>query len=236
MNLPKMEVPTFEVVVPSTGKKVKLRPFLVKEHKAMMMMNSSTSEEVVEVIKQITATCSFEKLDVNQLAEFDLTYLFLKLREKSIGEVVELTVKCPSCDHVNPTTINLKDVKVIKTPDHTNKFDIGQSDEGLVGIEMSYPKLEDVVKLYDNPTIENVFEMTRMCMKGIYTDDKYINMAEVSDDVFRDWFDSLQKEQLDTIEKFFVTMPRITQDVNVQCSNCQEQINYKIEGIQFFFV
>ena len=233
MSLPKLEVPSFELMLPSTGKKIKYRPFLVKEHKALLMMTDSSDDEMTRVVQEIVDICTFNKLKVHDLPNFDIEYMFAKIRSKSLGEKLSLIVTCRNCENSIPTKLNLDELKVIKNENHSTKIMIND----MVGVEMKYPSFNvNLYKLIDEG-LEKYFEEIENCIKAIYTKDgKYIELSIDDKEEVSDFVASMTSEQFAKIEEFFLTMPKLSHDIAVTCDQCQTINTAKVEGLSNFFV
>lgn len=231
MSLPKLNTPTFELTLPSTGEKIKFRPFLVREHKVLMTMAEADNEEVARIVGDLVDVCTFNQLKITKLPHFDIEYIFMNLRAKSIGENVGVVVNC-ECGNKIDTEFNIENLKVEKAPGHSNKIMLTEE----LGIEMSYPKFNDVMRVFQSSNTEVIFELIIENIKGIFDKDNYWEAAEQSPDELKDFLFSLTKQQFDKIEEFFVTSPKIVQVVECDCPKCGKHNVNKIEGLQNFFV
>ena len=231
MALPKLNTPTYELVLPSTGKKIIYRPFLVKEHKVLLTMSEAETEEVSRIIRELVDVCTFKKLDVNELPHFDVEYIFMFLRAKSIGETVDVLVNC-ECGEKIDTTFNIEDLEVVYGSGHSNKIMI--NDE--VGVELRYPKLDDVVSIFATNDNQKVIDLIIKCIKGIFDTQDYWSAEDQTKEEIEEFVYSLTKEQFDKVEKFFVTSPKIVQTIECDCPRCGKHNVSKLEGLQNFFV
>ena len=231
MALPKLNTPTYELVLPSTGKKIIYRPFLVKEHKVLLTMSEAETEEVSRIIRELVNVCTFKKLDVNELPHFDVEYIFMFLRAKSIGETVDVLVNC-ECGEKIDTTFNIEDLEVVYGSGHSNKIMI--NDE--VGVELRYPKLDDVVSIFATNDNQKVIDLIIKCIKGIFDTQDYWSAEDQTKEEIEEFVYSLTKEQFDKVEKFFVTSPKIVQTIECDCPKCGKHNVSKLEGLQNFFV
>ena len=231
MALPKLNTPTYELVLPSTGKKIIYRPFLVKEHKVLLTMSEAETEEVTRIIRELVDVCTFKKLDVNDLPHFDVEYIFMFLRAKSIGETVDVLVNC-ECGEKIDTTFNIEDLEVIYGSGHSNKIMINEE----VGVELRYPKLDDVVSIFATNDNQKVIELIIKCIKGIFDTQDYWSAEDQTKEEIEEFVYSLTKEQFDKVEKFFVTSPKIVQTIECDCPKCGKHNISKLEGLQNFFV
>lgn len=231
MALPKLNTPTFELILPSDGSKVKFRPFLVKEHKVLLTMSEAENEEVARIIRELVDVCTFKQLKVDELPHFDIEYIFMFLRAKSIGESVDVIVNCECGEKIN-TSFNIEDLKVSKPEGHSNKIMINET----VGVEMKYPNIDDVVGIFQSNDNQKVIELIMSSIKGIYDSDNYWETKDQAKSEIEEFVYSLTKEQFDKLEKFFVTSPKIVQNIECDCPKCGKHNVSKLEGLQNFFV
>lgn len=233
MSLPKLEVPTFETILPSSNKKVKFRPFLVKEHKTLLMMKDSSEDEISRVVEEIVDVCTFKKIKTDSLPSFDLEYLFCKIRAKSIGEKIDLILSCRQCNVNIPFSIDIDELQIQKQKEHQSKFMIDSN----IGIEMKYPKF--AIDLYDliEQGNDKYFGEIEKCIKAIYTSDgKYIEIGPDDKEELQNFIASMSSEQFAKIEMFFLTIPRLSHVQEIKCDKCGTLNKAKVEGISNFFV
>lgn len=232
MPLPILEVPTYELTLPSNGKKVRYRPFLVKEHKVLLTMAEASEDEVIRIVNEIVDVCTFNNLNVRDLPHFDVEYIFMQLRAKSISEKVDVVITCANCKENYDSSFNIDELKVEKSSTNNNKIMLTNS----VGVEMRYPKFDSVVRVYDSDNPEEVFKLVKKSIAGIFQDDQYWAAEEQNDEDLEMFLNSLTKEQFDKIEEFFVSSPKIVQIVETDCPSCNHHNTSRIEGLQNFFV
>lgn len=233
MSLPKLEIPTFETILPSTNKKVKFRPFLVKEHKTLLMMTESDEEEISRVVREMVDVCTFNKLNISSLPNFDVEYLFCKIRAKAIGEKIDLLMTCRNCNETTLFKINIEELKIYKTPEHQNKFMITDT----VGVEMKYPNFKLDLYTLIKEGEDRYFDEIEKCVKAIYTSDgKYYEIGVDEKEDLKNFLSSMTSEQFSKVEDFFLTMPRLSHTTEVKCDNCGTENRVKVEGISNFFV
>lgn len=232
MPLPTLEVPTYELTLPSTGKKIRFRPFLVKEHKILLTMSEASEDEVIRIVNEIVDVCTFNKLDVKNLPHFDVEYIFMQLRAKSISEKVEVVITCANCDETYDSSFSIDELQVEKNKEHNNKIMLTDK----IGIEMTYPKFDNVVKVYESERPDEVFNLVKRSIAGVFDNDQYWQADEQSDEDLESFLNSLTKEQFDKIEKFFVNSPKIVQKIESDCPKCGHHNISRIEGLQNFFV
>lgn len=233
MTIPKLEVPTYELTLPSTGKKIRYRPFLVKEHKALLMMMGGSSDEITRVIEDIVDVCTFNKLNIKTLPSFDLEYIFANLRARAIGEKLDLLVTCSSCENKIQYALNLNDVQVQRDETHKTKFLITDR----IGIEMRYPRFNKVFTVFSSLSPEDAYDVVLSCIKATWTTDgDYYEVTEDDKDDLKEFINSMMIEQFAKIEQFFDTMPNLYHKINVTCPKCSSINNTKVEGLINFFV
>lgn len=230
MALPVLETPTFELTLPSTKQTVKFRPFLVKEHKILLSLEKTGAKNIVKTIKDLIDVCTFNKLEVSKLPNYDIEYVFLNLRAKSIGELVDITVTC-DCDEKIKTFIDLNKLKI----ENENKItsNIVEINENLK-IKLRFPNFEEMMDIYENVDTEKVFEVIGKCVDEIHEGDKIHN--EFTTEELNKFILSLTKKQFNNIENFFVNLPKVTYDNEVKCDKCNNVNKIRLEGIEHFFI
>lgn len=231
MALPTLNVPTYELTLPSTNKKVTFRPFLVKEHKVLLTLSEADDKEVSRIIRDLVDVCTFQKLSVRDLPHFDIEYIFLKLRSKSLGETVEVLVNC-ECGNKIETSFSLEQVHVEKNPDHSNKIQLTTD----IGIEFSYPNIDDVISVFSKKDNNQIFNLIINNVKGIYDSSNYWEAKDQTRAEIETFIYSLTKEQFDKVELFFQTSPKVVQVIETDCNQCGNHITSRLEGLQNFFV
>lgn len=231
MALPKLQTPTFELTLPSSGKKIRFRPFLVREHKILLTMAEAENEEVARIIRELVDVCTFKELKVQDLPHFDIEYIFMFLRAKSIGEAVDVVVNC-ECGTKIETSFNIEDIKVEKPEGHTNKIQINKD----IGVEMRYPNIDEVVGIFSSSDTQKVMDLIIANIKGIYDSKNYYEAVDQTKEEIQEFVYSLTKEQFDKIEKFFTTSPKVVQTIECDCPSCGKHNVSRLEGLQNFFV
>lgn len=231
MALPKLNTPTYELKLPSTGKTVKYRPFLVKEHKILLTLKEANEIEVFRVIKDLVNICTFEKLKVEDLSNFDIEYIFIQLRAKSISETLDLIINC-ECGNKIEYTANLLDAKVVKRENHNSKIQLTDS----IGVEMRYPTYEEVIKAYQNDDQDDIVKLIINCIKGVYDNKNYWDLSEQTYEEILQFVNDFTRKQFEKVEEFFLTMPRLEQTIEADCDKCGKHNVVKLEGLQSFFV
>lgn len=232
MALPKLETPTYELVQPSTGKKIKYRPFLVKEHKVLLTMSQASDDEIARIIKELIDVCTFNQLKIDQLPHFDVEYIFMMLRAKSIGESVDVVVTCANCTKTYDASFNIEDIVVEKGDAVSNKVMITDS----IGIQFKYPSFNNVMQIFNSDEIDSIFNMVKECMVGVEQGDQFFDVKDQTGEEINEFLESLSKEQFDKIEKFFVSSPKVVQKLETDCPHCKHHNFSRIQGLQNFFV
>ena len=230
MSLPKLQTPTYELILPSTGDKIKFRPFLVKEYKILLTTLDSENEEINRVVTELVDACTFNKLKIDTLANFDIEYIFLNIRAKSIGEITNLLLNCNSCDNQISFDLNLTKAQVEKSPDHSSKINLTDK----IIIEMRYPRFEEMINIYQNFKSDRIVELLSACIKAVYTEDTVYE--EYTKEELLEFVNSFSKDQFEMIENFFLTMPKLVQNIEQDCNKCGAHNELKLEGLQNFFV
>ena len=230
MALPKIDNPTYTLELPSTGEVIKYRPFLVKEQKVLML--AQQSDKAVDrnnAIVQIIESCTFGKVNgKNPL--FDIEYVFLKLRAKSAGETVNVTLTCPDDNETKDTVkINLEDVDVNMTDNHTNKINITDK----VTMTIRYPLINDIDENVKE-SVEGPFKVLKNCIESIDDGDKIHTKADFSDKELDDFLNSFNTEQLTTVMEFFNSMPKLRHPVKVKNKNTGVESEVILEGLENF--
>ena len=231
MALPKLNTPTYELILPSTGNKVKFRPFLVKEHKILLTMSEADNNEVARIIRELVDVCTFKNLKINDLPHFDIEYIFMHLRAKSISETVDVIVNC-ECGEKIDASFNIDNLQVIKSEGHNSKIMITEE----IGIELNYPNIDDVVNVFATNDNQKVIDLILKSVKAIYNQDEYWAAADQTKEELEEFIYSLTKDQFDKLEQFFVTSPKVVQVIECDCPKCGKHNISKLEGLQNFFV
>ncbi len=242
MALPKLNVPVYEAILPSTEKVIKYRPFLVKEEKILLTaMESKDEKTITNAVKQIIGNCVQGELDIERLPTFDIEYIFLRLRAKSVGEEVNIGLKpwgCPQnngelCEFTTEVNINLEEVKVQKTEDHTNKIML--SDD--IGLILNYPNIESIKDMMSGNLSETEVGMKviKNSVQMVFTEEETHERDSFSEKELDDFFDSLNTLQMQKIRKFFDSMPVLKHTVKYNCKTCGEEKETTIQGLNSFF-
>ena len=233
MTLPVINTPTYELVVPSTKETLVYRPFLVKEEKILLMaMEEEKDSQLNRALKQVVNNCTFEKLDVGKLPLFDLEYIFLRIRAKSVGEVAKIQVLCEDDGETYvPVEIDLESIEVEFQEDHTTKIDL--TDE--IGIEMGYPTFEFLNFKADQTEVNQLFDIIGSSIERVYEGETVYEKADFSKKDLKVFLESLTSEQFLRVQKFFETMPRLRHKLEVTNPKTKKKNEITLEGLQAFF-
>jgi len=233
MTLPKLETPIYELELPSTGEKVKYRPFLVKEQKVLMLASESEDDtQLKDALANIISSCTFKKIDPYQIPMFDIEFMFLRIRGKSVGEKVELNILCPDDNKTRVNVkINLEDIDVHMKKEHTNEIRVTKD----IKIVMRYPFLNDMVNITDKSDTTSVFAMIKRCISEIHDGDKVHNIIDISNKELDEFLDNLSTKVFENLGEFFVSMPKVIHSVKVKNPKTKKTGVVEIEGIQSFF-
>ena len=238
MPLPKINTPTYQLVLPSTGKKVSYRPFLVREEKILIMaLETEDMKQISNAIVEILGACILTKgVNVIELSTFDIEYLFLNVRSKSVGEVVEVNVTCPDDGETQvQMEINIDDIKVQKDKKHK---DLIKLDENL-SMKMKYPSIEQFVEsnfeVGENQSVDESLGMITSCIEQIYTDEESWSAADSTTEELKEFIEQMNTKQFKQIEGFFNTMPKLSHKVKVKNPKTEVESEVVLEGLSSFF-
>ena len=234
MALPKLDTPTYSLVLPSTGQEIKYRPFLVKEQKLLMMAQESKEQtNISETMSNVISSCTFNNINPNQIPLFDIEYIFLKIRSKSVGETQEIRVLCPDDGETyGNVTLNLDEIEVQMTEGHTNEINLTDK----IKIIMKYPQLKDMRGLDSIDTVqtEQIFSIMKYCIWEVHDGDKVYNRVDISDKDIEEFIDSFDNQQVESILNFFQTMPKIRHPVKVINPKTKVESELVLEGLESF--
>lgn len=236
MALPLQSTAIYELKVPSTGKVIRFRPFLVKDEKALLVAQQSDDLNVmINTLKGVIKSCVTDQIDVEELALFDMEYIFSQIRAKSVGEISELIFTCGHCkekDNKFKLSLDVSKLEVTKNEAHTNKFVLFDN----VGVVMKYPKLDILKRIEKGFTdVDNVIDIVIDSIDMIYTDQEVYYAKDQTRKELKDFVENLTKEQFDTLESFFATMPKLQHLVQFDCPACGAHNELMLEGVQNFF-
>ena len=236
MALPKLTTPTYELEIPSTDEKIKYRPFLVKEEKILMMAMESKSEaDITQAVKDIVSECTFNKVDISNMPMFDVEYIFLQIRSKSVGEVSKLKLLCPDDKKTYADVeVDLNEVKVQVGEDHTNKIDLGNG----MGIIMQYPSIDSFKDSgIRDINASNMLEVISTCILQIFEDEgkKVYNSKDQTSKELTDFIEQLNTKQFKDVQKFFDTMPKLKHEITIKNPKTKKESKIVLSGLNDFF-
>ena len=232
MALPKLASAKYELTLPSDGKKVEFRPFLVKEEKILLMAQAQgTDRDQIMAIKEIVNSCTFGNLDANNMPFYDLEYVFLQLRAKSVGEIAKLQITCPD-DGVTKVEvqINLSEVACVNNVEHNDKIDLGNG----IGMIMVYPKIEIMANAAGGDT-EKAFDIVKACVGSIYDGENITDRKDMDEKELDEFINSMTHEQFEDMQTFFTTMPRVKKEIKVKNPKTGVESDVVLEGMASFF-
>ena len=235
MALPKIATPEFKTVVPSTQETITFRPFLVKEEKILYMaLEGGEQNEIYDAVRKILENCILSECNINKLSAFDVEYLFLQLRGKSVGEVITLKLRHPQedsdCDHAEEVEIDIDSIKMKEDPRH-NK--VVKLDENL-GIQFRYPTMNDVIKVGEGKNeLTNTFDLIASCVDNVFDADNVYD--DFTKEEIMSFIENLSKAQFEKASVFFDSMPKLQHEIEWTCSKCGKKEKITLEGLQSFF-
>ena len=238
MPLPKIATPVYELELPSTGQTIEYRPFLVKEEKVLVIaLESEDTKQITTAIKNVIKNCIRTKgVKVEDLPTFDIEYLFLNIRGKSVGEEIEVNVTCPD-DGVTqvPITINLDDIQVQKNEEHSNRIKV---DDNIM-MEMKYPSLDQFIKnnfdFNEKNAMDQSFDLIATCIDKVFTEEEVWAVEDCSKKEIVEFLEQMNSSQFKEIEKFFETMPKLSHSIKVKNPKTKKENEVVIEGLAGFF-
>ena len=238
MPLPKIATPTYDLELPSTGQEIKYRPFLVKEEKVLVIaLESEDTKQITNAIKAVLKNCVLTKgIKVENLPTFDIEFLFLNIRGKSVGEEIEVNIVCPDDGETNvPVFIDLDSIQVEKDDDHTNQIKL---DDDLM-MEMKYPSLEQFIKnnfdFDEKNQMDQSFDLIATCIDKIYNEDEVWATADCTKKEVKEFLESMNSSQFKEIETFFESMPKLKHTIEVTNPNTKVKSEVVLEGLASFF-
>ena len=237
MPLPTISTPTYELVLPSSNRKIKYRPFLVKEEKILIIaLESEDQKQIATAVKNILSACILTKgTKVEKLSTFDIEYLFLNVRGKSVGEQIEVMVTCPDDGKTQvPMSINIDSIKVSKSKNHNPDIKL---DDNFT-LRMRYPSLDEFIKSNfsaENIKVEDTFELIASCIDQVYSEEESWTQEDCTKQELVEFIEQLNSSQFKEIEKFFDTMPKLSHKVKVKNPNTKVESEIVLEGLNNFF-
>lgn len=238
MPLPKIATPTYELELPSTEQTIQYRPFLVKEEKVLVIaLESEDTKQITTAIKSVIKNCVLTRgVKVETLPTFDIEYLFLNIRGKSVGEDLDVNIVCPDDGETEVTVnINLDDIQVQKNENHSNKIKL----DNTLMMEMKYPSLEQFIKnnfdFNDKNAMDQSFDLIASCVDKIYSEDEVWSAADVTKKELAEFLESMNSSQFKDIEKFFETMPKLSHTIEIKNPKTKVESEVILEGLASFF-
>ncbi len=233
MPLPKLAIPEYEATLPVTGTQISYRPFLVKEEKLLYLaMESQDNKQMIKAVKTIIKNCTNLKTKVEDLATFEIEYIFLKIRSVAVGEVSEFKVLCPDDEKTEVTvSVPLSDVGVDIPEEHNAKIQLDEN----VGVVMKYPSLDVFIKqnLSENPDIDDIFELAATCIGQVFDKEEVYDSFTKAEAL--EFLENLNAEQFQKVQKFFETMPKLSHTVKVKNPKTKKESDLVLEGLASFF-
>lgn len=237
MSLPVYNTPVYNLTMPSSGKIIKFRPFLVKEEKALLIAQQSEDMTVmIDTLKQVIKSCVKDDIDVDTMPTFDLEYIFIQIRAKSVGEIVELVLSCNACNDEKAKSnvlVDLTKLEVVKDPENNSKIDLFDD----VGIMLKYPTI-DIVRKLDNMNsddIDAIIDVVADCVDFIYNSKEVFHAKEQTKDALVIFLNNLDSKQFALIQKFFETLPKLKKELDFICPVCNTKQKSVLEGLNSFF-
>jgi len=233
MALPKLDTPTYRLTLPSTGEEIQYRPFLVKEQKLLMVaQESEEDQQIVDAVTSLVRTCTFDKVDANDSPMFDVEYIFLQIRGKSVGEKIQLRLICPDDEKTTvDTEVDINDVAVQMSDNHTNEVKITDT----VKIFLKYPLLKDMKGLMGNASeMQQIFSVLTKCVHEIHYGEQIFSNIDISEKDINEFIDQLTTEQFEGIGNFFETMPKLRHVIPIKNPKTEVESEVVVEGLASF--
>ena len=233
MALPSLSTPTYELTIPSTKKKIKYRPFLVKEEKVLLLaLESEDDVQIAQAMKDLINACVLTKgIDPDDLATFDIEYLFLNIRGKSIGETIDVRILCPDDYKTEVTTqLQIDKIKVVFSKDQTNKIQLNDD----LWVEMKYPNIDSLAQ--QEETVEDTFKLVSKSIKKIYNAEDVWDSSTTTEDEFIEFVEGMSSKQFAKVQEFFETMPSLNHTIKIRNPNTKVESSHTIEGLSNFFI
>jgi len=236
MPLPKISTPTYELTIPSSGKTINYRPFLVKEEKILIIaMESQSDKEITRAVKNVLASCILTKgIKLDDLSTFDIEYLFLNIRGKSVGETVEVLVTCPDDNETKvPVQVNLDEIEVTTNADHQRDIQL----DGSLSMRMKYPSMGEFIKsnFSVDMKVNDTFDLVCSCIEQVYSEEESWAAADCTKKEMNEFLEQLNTTQFQKIEKFFETMPKLSHTIKVLNPKTKVESDVVLEGLTAFF-
>ena len=236
MPLPKISTPTYELTVPSTGKNIKFRPFLVKEEKILIIaMESQSDKQIAQAVNDVLSNCILSKgVNIDYFSTFDIEYLFLNIRGKSVGESVDVMITCPDDNTTKvPVQVNLDDIKILKNDKHKRDIPL----DGNLTMRMKYPSMGEFVKnnFSVNMQVDDTFDLVCSCIEQVFSEEESWAASDCTKKELHEFLEQLDSSQFKKIEQFFETMPKLSHTLKVTNPNTKVVNKITLEGLNAFF-
>ena len=236
MPLPKISTPTYELTVPSTGKNIKFRPFLVKEEKILIIaMESQSDKQIAQAVNDVLSNCILTKgVNIDDFSTFDIEYLFLNVRSKSVGESVDVMVTCPDDNTTKvPVQVNLDDIKILKNDKHQRDIPL----DGNLTMRMKYPSMGEFVKnnFSVDMQVDDTFDLVCSCIEQVFSEEESWAASDCTKKELHEFLEQLDSSQFKKIEQFFETMPKLSHTLKVTNPNTKVVNKITLEGLNAFF-
>lgn len=235
MALPRIESPKYELKVPSSGDLVEYRPYLVKEEKILMMaMETKDQQQMIRALRDVIAGCTEGKIQADKLTMFDLEYVFLKIRAKSVGETTSIGLKCKSCEHINKVDVNLDDIEVQGEIKKSSK--VALTDK--IGVVLKYPTVKGIQKQLGKTNSDDreiTMAAIASAIESIYDETSVYNTEDEKAEDVINFLDQLTSSQFKMISEYFEDMPRLKKEISFTCAKCKTENNETVEGLSSFF-
>jgi ribosomal protein L44E len=234
MSLPKIDVPEYTTELPSTGEVVKFRPFLVREQKQLLIAQGGDFNQQTRAVETIVRDCTFEKVNPAHYPAYDIEYLFLQIRARSVGENIDLVLTCGECGNKQETQLDITNVKVQKNEAHTFNIDLGPD----LYLTMRDPDLVQISNFRDveNLNSEDIIKMVANCIQTIWKNSESYDVRDYPEADLIEFVENLSPQHFAKIEEFFTTMPKLRHDLEFKCTKCEAENIAALEGLQSFFV
>lgn len=230
MALPIFDAPRYTLILPSSGEKIEFRPFLVREQKQLLMATQASIEEQIMAINNVIEACTFGKVKPAKMASFDVEYMFLQIRARAVGEIVDMVLTC-ECDAKQETKLDIAAVEVTKPADHVKEIEVSKE----VMVKMRYPTLEELEILAADRTVDNVLRVIARSIDSIWQGDEMFAATDYSEAELIEFVENLSPLGLEKMENFFATMPVLQHQLEWDCTSCGKHNSVKLEGVQSFF-
>ena len=234
MSLPKIDVPEYTTELPSTGEVVKFRPFLVREQKQLLIAQGGDAQQQTQAVENIVRDCTYEKVNPGQYPAYDIEYLFLQIRARSVGENIDLVLTCGECGNKQDTQLDITAVKVHKNDNHNFNIDLGPD----LYLTMKDPDLAELAKLRTAEDLdsEDVIKMVANCIQTIWKNSESYDVRDYPETDLIEFVENLSPQHFAKIEEFFTSMPKLRHDLEFKCTKCEAENVAALEGLQSFFV